>query len=352
MKKRNKSYVIWIVILAILYLVIRNTLFGAIFFSAVVMLILSIIIAKIIINGISIQIDIEKKSIERGNKLYFNIRTINKTIFPSNKLYVKLKINNAFFDGKEECYVNIPASIRGEDIICSDVKCDYVGNINIEATQLIIMDYLGLVKYTKEISREANVLVMPMDINYSISMDNALIEADEGDKKANTLDSSEIKGIREYKEGDTLHRIHWKLSSKFDELMVKEFETSVEANINLLIDLVKGKYDTLNETIEVLYSLVKKLLGSGVCGVTVNWYDDSKEDYTYYDINSMDDLNTMIEYIYNTNFSTSPGMVYYSYIMKNSITDEEKNIYVTSMDDNQEGRVIGVYNDMVVLMCI
>ena len=68
MGKLNKSYIIWMVILALLYLIFKNTLFGAIFFSVVVMLIISIIIAKVIINGVNIKVDVEKKYVERGSK--------------------------------------------------------------------------------------------------------------------------------------------------------------------------------------------------------------------------------------------------------------------------------------------
>ena len=46
MYKKNKAYIIWIITLALLYMIFRNTLFGAIFFSAIVMMLISIIIAK------------------------------------------------------------------------------------------------------------------------------------------------------------------------------------------------------------------------------------------------------------------------------------------------------------------
>lgn len=352
MGKLNKSYIIWMVILALLYLIFKNTLFGAIFFSVVVMLIISIIIAKVIINGVNIKVDVEKKYVERGSKACFSIHTLNKTIFPSNKLYIKININNEFFDEHEECCINIPASIRGEDIICSDVKCDYVGNVNIEAVQLIIMDYLGLVRFKKNISNVASIIVMPMDINYTVPIENTFTESDEGEKKLNSLDSTEMKGIREYTEGDTLRRIHWKLSSKYDELMVKEFEMSAEVNTEILVDLVRDNYEILNDTVEVMYSLIKNMLEIISSGVTVNWYDKSKEDYIYYDINSVDDLGKLLEYIYNTQFSETLGMVYYSYYLKNDNMSEDKKIYITSKEDKQEGQIIGVYNDKVVLKCI
>ena len=38
--------------------------------------------------------------------------------------------------------------------------------------------------------------------------------------------------------------------------------------------------------------------------------------------------------------------------MRNEIINEDKLIYITVLEDNQEGKTIGVYNDKVVLKCI
>ena len=73
MYKKNKAYIIWIIILAFLYITVRNTLFGAIFFSAIVMMLISIIIAKILVSSLDIRLDTDKSIVERGNKAYFNI---------------------------------------------------------------------------------------------------------------------------------------------------------------------------------------------------------------------------------------------------------------------------------------
>lgn len=352
MYKKNKAYIIWIIILAFLYITVRNTLFGAIFFSAIVMMLISIIIAKILVSSLDIRLDTDKSIVERGNKAYFNINIHNRSVFPSNKVYVKIQINNAFFDGKEECYVNVPASIRGEDIICSDVVCEYVGNVVIEAVELIVMDYLGLVKYRKDINNETIVKIIPSDINYVLPINEAYEEAEDGERKVDTLDSTEIKDIREYKDGESLKRIHWKLSLKYDELMIKESESSVESDSIILVDLFQDNYDILNDIIELTYSLVKGFISMTSKTVTVNWYDSSKEEYSFFDINSVEDCDILLEYIYNTRFGKEQGMIYYSYVMRNEIINEDKLIYITVLEDKQEGKTIGVYNDKVVLKCI
>ena len=60
----------------------------------------------------------------------------------------------------------------------------------------------------------------------------------------------------------------------------------------------------------------------------------------------------LLEYIYNTRFGKEQGMVYFSYLLKNDCANENELIYITVLEDKQEGRTIGVYNDKVVLKCI
>jgi hypothetical protein len=45
---------------------------------------------------------------------------------------------------------------------------------------------------------------------------------------------------RQYIYGDNLKRIHWKLSAKFNELMVKRFQNTCETSSTLILDLKKG----------------------------------------------------------------------------------------------------------------
>lgn len=55
-------------------------------------------------------------------------------------------------------------------------------------------------------------------------------------------DPSEIFDIREYADGDKIQRIHWKLSSKTGDLMVKEGSLPLMKEIHIFIDLCSDRY--------------------------------------------------------------------------------------------------------------
>lgn len=61
--------------------------------------------------------------------------------------------------------------------------------------------------------------------------------ADKTKKSPYTFDKLEVSDIREYRPGDGLKSVHWKLSSKSDELMVKDYNTGVTKMTYVFCDL-------------------------------------------------------------------------------------------------------------------
>ena len=57
-------------------------------------------------------------------------------------------------------------------------------------------------------------------------------------------DYTAISGVRAYTPQDPLKRIHWKLSAHTGNLLVKEFEFSVNTVITVWVDLVSGGHET------------------------------------------------------------------------------------------------------------
>jgi hypothetical protein len=53
-----------------------------------------------------------------------------------------------------------------------------------------------------------------------------------------------ISDVRKYQYGDILKRIHWKLTARTQELMVKKFQSTSETNTLILLDLRKNNYSS------------------------------------------------------------------------------------------------------------
>ena len=109
-------------------------------------------------------------------------------------------------------------------------------------------------------------------------------------------DTSETVGIRSYVPGDNVRLIHWKLSAKAGETLVKEPGLPVDARVMLLADkkqpepsLTPEKIDALTaRTAAVSYTLIKNEIAH-----TVGFYDIRKKEYVVCQVHTADDVTAM-----------------------------------------------------------
>ena len=108
--------------------------------------------------------------------------------------------------------------------------------------------------------------------------------------------SSDIKEIREYRPGDRLQRIHWKLSAKLDDLFVKEMAHTSILSLVLLPELTKDK---IEDTVAVLLGCIH-VLQNREERFEIGLYNDTAVDFSFlqtYDEASRIELLTRLYYL-------------------------------------------------------
>ena len=83
-------------------------------------------------------------------------------------------------------------------------------------------------------------------------------------------DSSETFEIREFHDGDSMNKIHWKLSSKTDELMIRDSIAAIETNIYVYFDL--SKRINIDEGLEKSISIAYEMRNLGYA-FYIMWFD-------------------------------------------------------------------------------
>jgi len=83
-------------------------------------------------------------------------------------------------------------------------------------------------------------------------------------------DDDEFYGVREYKRGDQLKKIHWMASARKNQLVVKEFQRQSFFRATIMFNLEKednfgeGKESVAEYTIKIVASIAKYLINIGV----------------------------------------------------------------------------------------
>lgn len=110
------------------------------------------------------------------------------------------------------------------------------GSFSAEINHIAVYDPLRIIRLSKKLRREITLIFLPRRIPYG-ELD-AIAES-----RQNTASAAKFRGerdefshVREYRTGDLIPLIHWKLTAKQDELMMKQFDESADRRIVILCD--------------------------------------------------------------------------------------------------------------------
>ena len=101
------------------------------------------------------------------------------------------------------------------------------GIYDISIAEAEYSDMLGLFKRKCSCSSIYSFIVMPSeDIDISSDICGATDTDDISSDNVYSAGSGDVGGFREYRQGDKLNSINWKLSARMDKVYVKELEKS------------------------------------------------------------------------------------------------------------------------------
>lgn len=213
-------------------------------------------------KNVSFRITMPLEPMEKKDEVNVYFKMKNRTIFPIVNATVRLQIINPFYTYETEHYLNMPLRAGKETSVDYPIQMDYCGRLVVSAKEIRLMDLTGMFEITVPIKEEKECLILPKGAlrNQEAGRiySKGVSESVESKEKGN--DFSDISGIREYIPGDKLQNIHWKLSMKKEELMVKERVSVSAMQLNVVVDLVNDEEMRLESVLELTDSITKSFV--------------------------------------------------------------------------------------------
>ncbi len=105
-------------------------------------------------------------------------------------------------------------------------KHRYRGAYTAKISKLTVYDPLKLIRISRKLDVSMQLVILPRKI--PLDTLERVFSGDKGTMPEHNLnaDKDELSHVREYIEGDMLQTIHWKLTAKLDELMIKQYENN------------------------------------------------------------------------------------------------------------------------------
>ena len=278
-------------------------------------------------------------SADIGNNIVFFMEYDNPTVFPFLKSSLHFRLTNKFFENAGQRILNFNILPKRKDRVNLSVATSKIGMVVFEGQTLEVTGFLGIVSYRFQTAFSVQVPVFPTDsgsmtapeVPYSEGYD----EYTEPDLKGSL--SSDVKEIREYRPGDRLARIHWKLSAKMEELAVKEMERTSVMSLVIVPELERS---LIGETVKTLNAIARELTENGE-RFEICLYNDKICSFDYY---MVDNEETLLECYRNMYFlplyenADSAREAYYASHQKSSLLISVYGDKLRLFEDNLEIR--------------
>lgn len=239
MNKNRIGYLVLMACLAVLVFLFSNRF---LLFLLIMMVVLAVLMAALSrVDARNMLVDMEIVSgTQEGKDLKVKVKMYSRfPLYAARSILMGVDIENTMFCSTERKYYFMYLSGKSREVELT-IPARRCGEVKIQCAEILLQDLLKLFRRKIRPFETVQTIVYPRSVNVHVEMSRATIGAprEEGrmqNRKGN--DPSEMFDIREYVPGDDIRLVHWKLSSKTENLILREASDPSHYNMVLLPDL-------------------------------------------------------------------------------------------------------------------
>ncbi|NLJ95125.1 MAG: DUF58 domain-containing protein [Clostridiaceae bacterium] len=190
---------------------------------------------------ISVEISTQQDYIVRGENALWDFEIINHSLIQAIFIQVKIKFPKIINQDRQlKSEILIPQKSSQTLRIVADSA--YSGPFNFSNLAIYANDIFGFFRiklFSEKDLDSPNIIVLPKEeqaTDYKQYLSNQLEAGEFPAGKSHVL-LDEISRFRSMEAGDSLKLIHWKLSARMQEWMVKEFDKEDDRTVTVLLNL-------------------------------------------------------------------------------------------------------------------
>ena len=327
------AFLIAYIIHILLFLAFRSYFFlnMVVLFTALVPL--SFYVAWRLTDFVTGTVAFEKETVRQGEQTEVVFSIVNRSWFCALRGTWLFTIGNSFYQTFDSQKLLLSVPPRGKKHYKMTVTLTNLGRIVFACNDFFITDFLGIFTIHTGCTIENRLFVLPKSDGSSQEelpdVYSGVAELSESQRKGS--DYSEVSDIRTYQPGDRPRDIHWKLSARQSELMVKERVSLSGSEHVLLLELPDDRQQA-EKLLTAGYHKIKGLLDKHMAVRLLVWnnYQFSFESYSCTCIN---ELETAFCEIFQTDLLSHSSDMLHQY-MKNCYPQLESYLCVMPKNDS------------------
>ena len=297
---------------------------------------ISVELAKDKIHG-SLKINEKNKRVE--------VIVKNDSWIPWLTVEASVNAENLIKSSKDDATFVFEPGAKKEKGQSFEIRESHCGAVEIILSEIIISDIFGIVKKTVNAYEKVVTYVLPKmkEIHQDIEkLHSYNMESFKFSPNKKGGDTSEIFGINTYKPGDSIKSIHWKMSCKMDDIVIREAGLPIENNIMILVDKSdnndqKFKGKLRSDFTEYAVSLSKDLVENKM-NHCIGWFNKRKKEFQIFAVKEEGDIwNYMPELLASPYYEGGDSAAVK--FMESNIDKKFSNILLVSNSDRDKERL-------------
>lgn len=280
-----------------------------------------------------------------NRKAEFCITIKNNSFFPISAIVFDVEFQDLSEKHIVKRTIKTAVAAKEERKIYTIVTTSHSAAIECRVTRAMAYDSFGLAAFKlKNLTTKAKMIIMPImsDSSYLKNQQSSyIIDSDKFSETQKGDDSSQVFEVRDYVPGDDIRKIHWRLSSKQDNLIVKEYSKPVNENCLVLLETgfgaVKGedRKKIGDQMLSVFMKLAFELIESEQ-EFSVYRYSEQARRFAVFNIKNFDDVSPAADSFLSERFPEERNISYRMSEIEPELLDKQiYYLYNSACSDSQ-----------------
>lgn len=279
---------------------------------------------------VRVEVSIPMIMVEQGQSTELVTKINNRGILPMPKLRFCFRRKGILNGKRKRIWVYGAVAARGEDAILWKIEGHHCGSYRYTLKTIRFYDMTGWFYLTKRDRQQVELFVMPriceMNVRVTERARYYLADAEIYDNKKAGPDASELFAVRPMQKGDRIQNIHWKISAKTEELMVRENSLPLGCAVVLFVDMAGRSMRAGHDAVLTLAASISFALVEQKCPHYAAWYDRVERDVVRIRVDEEEDLYQFLRLVCmvavgGSKLPTLREMYHEKYRMEDSVTE-------------------------------
>ena len=289
------SYILALFLMLLAAVFYRQSLLTVLLLLLLILPLLSITATRYASKRLKISVETPHDELTMPTTLRIRLKVQNPTFFPLLNCCLRFSAQNLYFPPLPTQELMIPAEARCHMEYQLPFRIEAAGMFSFSLEELFVSDYLHLYSFRLPQQFRFELPILPPTVTLPpLNLTKAMIESEESVASTDGELTSDIRQLRDYRPGDRLRDIHWKMTARVGDVMVKEYERAKDLYYLLLPETDKR---SLQDCLSYFYSLGQWLLKQKE-SYRVALFHTEDRSFEYLNVNSEEELLICLYRIY------------------------------------------------------